>query len=126
MVTPKGLSQFNGMVLDNVCLRRTKLLTLHELCGKRRSLSKQFRLQTSEITSLLLQTGSIGKLVTVPRKVTSLDDLKSQEGIEEMDGEKLYRTVIQQSVLDAFRLKTLLNGKTYTMMSVTRHVGFKA
>lgn len=57
--------QLRVMLLDSRGLRRTKAVTLHELCNKRRSFPNNLRLQTDDITRLLLQTVRSGKLVVV-------------------------------------------------------------
>lgn len=65
------------------------------------------------------------KIVTVPRKLESFDNLKSHGDVKERNGKILRRTVTQHSVLEACELKTLFSSSTFKKMSVARSVGFK-
>lgn len=48
------------------------------------------------------------------------------QSVKELDGEVLGRTIVQNSILEAYVLKTLLGGKTRRSMSLTLQVSLKA
>lgn len=79
------------MVLDNRSLRRIKILTFHELSSKRRSFLTVIRLQTDEITHLLLQRVNSQNFVTVPKKAASFNYLELHRDTKEMKSDILRR-----------------------------------
>lgn len=105
--------------------RCRKRLIIHELRVERRSVPIDLRMQTNKDARLLLQIRNSGKLVTVPNKVGSLDDLDSHRALKEMDGEILHSTVVQRSKREMCGLGILLRGDPCTSMSVASQVGFK-
>lgn len=111
--------------MDTGTVRRRKILTSHEFCGKRRSFSVDLRVQTDKITQVLLQRGNSDKIFAGPWELASFDYFKFYRGIIVMDGELVHRTVIQRLILKASEFNTLLSGWTCTSTSTAEKVSFK-
>lgn len=58
--------------------------------------------------------------------MSSFDDLNLHRGSEKMNSGMLSRTMVEQSRVEGYRLKTLLSGDTCTGTSASRLVGLKA
>lgn len=61
----------------------------------------------------------------MPKKVASLDNLKSHGDVEKVDGKILFQTVVQRLKLDTYGMQMLLIGETCTSLSDTPQVGVK-
>lgn len=93
---------------------------------KRRSPLIDVRLQTDETTRLLLQEVTVRRLSLYRKEVASFKTLKLHRSVKEMDGAILCRVGVEQSILEACGVETLLIDDTCTRLSVTPQVGFKA
>lgn len=61
-------------------------------------------------------------IFTAPKTLAVLDYLNSHRSVNKMDGEITRCSIVQQSILQACGLNTLLRGKTSTTISVTLQV----
>lgn len=114
------------MVVDSGSLCRTKVFTFREVCGK----NGRFRLILGcKLTKLLgfsCKRTSSAKLVTLPKIVASIDDLKARKRVKRINDEILPRITVQQSIIEACKLKNLLSGEAFASKIVTHKVYSKA
>lgn len=98
----KRLSQLCVTMLGDGMLCGTQISIFRELCCRTMSLPVGLRFQTDEFTPLLLRTDKNRNIFTVPKNVSSLDDLKLHRAVRKMEGETLGGTAVQQSSIEAF------------------------